>query len=328
MKYVEVITGVHSTNTVLAVAQKEKSLDTRIGMEDENGLQKFRMLIDDDRLQSLLDTLQNVLGAQPSTRIVVLPVEASLPLTEAEKNRKEKSATAARESLYDDVKKNARLDWNYVVLVFLSTVVASIGLINSNVAVVIGAMVIAPLLGPNLALSLGTALGDLQLMRRSLQTNLAGIFLAIFLSAILGVFWPSELDAPELLLRTDAKFDSIALALASGAAAALSLLTGLSSVLVGVMVAVALLPPAATLGLMLGSGNFSLAAGAGLLLAINIVCVNLSSNLVFLVKGISPRAWMEKQKAKKSMIYYVLGWLVVLLILAWFIFLRGNVSLN
>jgi uncharacterized hydrophobic protein (TIGR00341 family) len=295
-----------------------------VGLEDENGLQKFRMLIDDERLQSLLDTLQNVLGAQPSTRIVVLPVEASLPITEAEKNRKEKSATASRESLYVDVRKNARLDWNYVVLVFLSTVVASIGLLNNNVAVVIGAMVIAPLLGPNLALSLGTALGDLLLMRRSLQTNLAGIFLAVFLSAVLGIFWPSELEAPELLLRTEAQFDSIALALASGAAAALSLITGLSSILVGVMVAVALLPPAATLELMLGSGNFTLAAGAGLLLAINVVCVNLSSNLVFLVKGISPRSWMEKQKAKKSMIIYVGGWLLMLGLLMYLIYLRDS----
>lgn len=324
MKYVEVITGVRSTKTVLAVAEKEKSYDTRVGVEDENGLQKFRMLIDDERLQSLLDTLQNVLGAQPSTRIVVLPVEASLPLTEAQKNRKDKSATAARESLYVDVRKNAMLDWNYVVLVFLSTVVASIGLLNNNVAVVIGAMVIAPLLGPNLALSLGTALGDLLLIRRSLQTNFAGIFLAVFLSAVLGIFWPSELTAPELLLRTEAQFDSIALALASGAAAALSLITGLSSILVGVMVAVALLPPAATLGLMLGSGNFTLAAGAGLLLAINIVCVNLSSNLVFLVKGISPRSWMEKQKAKKSMIIYVVGWLIMLGLLMYFIYLRDS----
>jgi len=192
------------------------------------------------------------------------------------------------------------------------------------VAVVIGAMVIAPLLGPNLALSLGTALGDLLLIRRSLQTNLAGIFLAVFLSAVLGIFWPSELTAPELLIRTEAQFDSIALALASGAAAALSLITGLSSILVGVMVAVALLPPAATLGLMLGSGNFTLAAGAGLLLAINIVCVNLSSNLVFLVKGISPRSWMEKQKAKKSMIIYVVGWLVMLGLLMYFIYLRDS----
>jgi uncharacterized hydrophobic protein (TIGR00341 family) len=324
MKYVEIITGARSTKTVMAVAEKEKSYDTRVGLEDENGLQKFRMLIDDERLQSLLDTLQNILGAQPSTRIVVLPVEASLPITEAEKNRKEKSATASRESLYVDVRKNARLDWNYVVLVFLSTVVASIGLLNNNVAVVIGAMVIAPLLGPNLALSLGTALGDLLLMRRSLQTNLAGIFLAVFLSAVLGIFWPSKLEAPELLLRTEAQFDSIALALASGAAAALSLITGLSSILVGVMVAVALLPPAATLELMLGSGNFTLAAGAGLLLAINVVCVNLSSNLVFLVKGISPRSWMEKQKAKKSMIIYVGGWLLMLGLLMYLIYLRDS----
>jgi uncharacterized membrane protein len=75
---------------------------------------------------------------------------------------------------------------------------------------------------------------------------------------------------------------------------------------------------------MLGSGNFTLAAGAGLLLAINVVCVNLSSNLVFLVKGISPRSWMEKQKAKKSMIIYVGGWLLMLGLLMYLIYLRDS----
>lgn len=211
--------------------------------------------------------------------------------------------------------KNSRLGPNYLILVMLSTVVAAIGLIEDNVAVVIGAMVIAPLLGPNLALSLGTALGDVPLMRRSVRTVLVGILLAVALTAILGWLWPTELSSREVLSRTEAGLDSVLLALASGAAAALSVTTGLSSVLVGVMVAVALLPPAATVGLMLGQGEPGLALGAALLLAINVVSVNLASKIVFFFKGIRPRKWLEKEKAKRAMVAYVLVWILTLAVL-------------
>lgn len=315
MKYVEIIADASSSDTVSAIAEKVKVVDFRLGVVGKDGMQQMRMLVSDEKLQQTLDTLQNVLGAQPTARIIVLCVEASLPKLEEEENKKQDSATTARELLYEEVEKGARLDLNYCLLVILSTIVAAIGLIENNVAVVIGAMVIAPLLGPNLALSLGTALGDVTLMRKSAYTLFVGILLAVALSEFFGVFWPSALNSHELMSRTYATLDAILLALASGAAAALSLTTGLSGVLVGVMVAVALLPPAATLGIMLGAGNFKLAIGAGLLLAVNIVCVNLSSKIVFFLKGVHPRTWLEKEKANKAMLQYVLGWLVTLLIL-------------
>ncbi|QTA80982.1 DUF389 [Desulfonema limicola] len=322
MKYVEIIADSGSSETIFAIAKKAKAQDFRLGSAGNDNMRQIRVLVSDDKLQLLLDTLQNILGAQPTARIIVLPVESSLPKPDDEKREKEDSAVAAREALYEGVEKSARLDLNFAVLVILSTLVAAIGMIENNVAVVIGAMVIAPLLGPNLALSFGTALGDINLMRKSAQTLFAGLILAVGMSVVLGAFWPQALTSTELLARTEAGMDSVALALASGAAAALSLTTGLSSVLVGVMVAVALLPPAATLGLMLGDGNISLAIGAGLLLAINIVCVNLSSKIVFFVKGIRPRTWLEKEKAKRAMVIYVLGWCITLLILIFFIYMR------
>jgi uncharacterized hydrophobic protein (TIGR00341 family) len=326
MKYVEVIAGAGSSDTVLAIAEKAKAQDFRLGVAGEDGMRQMRMLVGDDKLQSVLDNLQTVLGAQPTARIVVLAVEASLPKPEEEQRKQEDSAIAAREALYEEVGRRTRLDLNFLVLVMLSTVVAAIGLIENSVAVVIGAMVIAPLLGPNLALSLGTALGDIPLMRKSAQTLLAGILLAVLLSAAIGAFWPAALSSPELMARTEVGLDSVALALASGAAAALSLTTGLSSVLVGVMVAVALLPPAATLGITLGQMNAALAVGAGLLLAVNVVCVNLASKIVFFVKGIRPRTWLEKEKARRAMVVYVLGWLVTLLILISVIYVRRSLS--
>lgn len=322
MKYVEVVANAGSNATIMAIAEKVMAEDFRLGAVGEDGMQQMRLVVPDDKLQLTVDTLQSVLGAQPNARILVLAIEASLPKPEPEKGKREGSATAVREVLYEGIEKSARLDLNFLILVMLSTIVSAIGLIENNTAVVIGAMVIAPLLGPNLALSLGTALGDIPLVRKSALTLLAGILLAVLLSAVIGGFWPSELSSPELISRTEVGLDSVALALASGAAAALSLTSGLSSVLVGVMVAVALLPPSATLGIMLGQGNIGPALGASLLLAVNVVCINLASKIVFLLKGIHPRKGLEKKKAKRAMVAYVLGWLVTLAILILAIYVR------
>jgi len=208
------------------------------------------------------------------------------------------------------------------LLVFLSTVVVAIGLIEDNVAVVIGAMVIAPLLGPNIALALGAALGDMPLMWKAIKTTLAGLATALLFSILIGIFWPLNASSQELMARTDVGLDSVVLALASGAAAVISLTTGLASVLVGVMVAVALLPPTATLGIMLGSGQTKLAVGAALLLAVNIVCVNLAAKIVFWVRGVKPRSWLEKQKANQSMVTYLVIWVLSLTFLLVVIFIR------
>ncbi len=329
MKYVEVVAKPTSSETVEKIAAKEKALDFRAGAVGEDGMQYMRLVVPDERLQAVLDALQNVLGAQPSARIMVLAVEAALPKPVEDESGsgegKTASAIAARETLAEEAERNARLDRDYLLLVALSTVVAAIGLVKDNVAVVIGAMVIAPLLAPNLALSLGTSLGDIKLVRKSVQKLAAGIALAVALSAAMGAVLSVDLSSPELLTRTDAGLESIVLALASGAAAALSISTGLPAILVGVMVAVALLPPATTLGLMLGHGDFTLATGAGLLLAVNVVCVNLASKVVFLLKGVRPRTWSEKERAKRSMTVYIVAWLVALAVLVLAIYLRAAV---
>jgi uncharacterized hydrophobic protein (TIGR00341 family) len=326
MKYIEIVADSSSADTVSDVAKKHEVTDFRLGVVGPDKMQPMRLLVADDKIQPVLDSLQNLLDTQPSARIVVLPVEIALPKPSEEERKEEDSATAAREALYESVEKDTRLDLNFVVLVILSTVVAAIGLIKNNVAVVIGAMVIAPLLGPNLAFGFGTALGDISLIRKSALTNSAGIVLVVALSVAIGFFWPFDVTSPVLAALTRVGLDSVVLALASGAAAALSLTTGLSSVLVGVMVAVALLPPAVTLGLMLGYGNNTLAIGAGLLLAINVVCVNLASRVVFFVKGIHPRTWWEKEKAKRATFIYILVWFVTLIILLFFIYGRRTLA--
>jgi uncharacterized hydrophobic protein (TIGR00341 family) len=314
MKLIEVIVDEIVTETVADIATKHNAVDFRLAQRNEEGRQAMRILLQDEMVQSTLDALQAVVSSYPTSRIIVFPVETTLPLPE-EIKAKRKTTSTSREALYDSVSKDVKLNSNFIVLVILSTVVAAIGLIENNVAVVIGAMVIAPLLGPNIALGLGTALGDVDLMRKALITNLVGVGICVILSILIGLSWPFDIDSPELMARTNVGLDSLALALASGAAAALSLTTGLSSVLVGVMVAVALLPPAATFGLMLGHGQYQLAVGALLLLIANVVCLNLATKIVFWLKGISPRTWWQKEKAKRAMRVYILVWLTGLTIL-------------
>lgn len=88
------------------------------------------------------------------------------------------------------------------------------------------------------------------------------------------------------------------------------------------MVAVALLPPAVTVGLMVGHGEFNLAIGAGLLLAVNMVCVNLATKIVFLAKKVNPRTWWQKEQARRAMMVYLIIWLVTLIILIFAIYMR------
>lgn len=315
MKIVEVIAEKGSGETLEALAEKVKAADFRRLEVDENGMQRYRLCIADNELQRVLDRLQTLLGAQPTARILVLPVEISLPKAEDPERRVEDASPAAREAIFDEMEKNSRLDRNYILLVLLSTVVAAVGLIENNVAVLVGAMVIAPLLGPNLALSFGTALGDKHLVSRASIALGVGTALAIAFSALIGYFWPEPIDSYELESRTRVGLDSVALALAAGAAGALSLTAGVSSVLVGVMVAVALLPPAAAVGLSLGQGNWHAAEGAALLLGINIVCLNIAAKLVLLARGYRPRKYYDKERAKRATIRVLVGWLVTLALL-------------
>lgn len=324
MKLVEVIANTALGDAITDIAESLEVKGFRVAVVSPEQTQIIRLLVPDEQLQAVLDKLQVATGSQHDARIMVLPLDVSLPeLPEAER-KKEDAAATAREVLYSSVDKGVQLNLNYVVLVVLSTIVAAIGLIENNGAVVIAAMVIAPLLGPNLALALGTALGDTDLIRRALKTGVAGIALAIALSSAIGAIWPVHVISRQLLARTDVGIDSVALALASGAAAVLSLTSGLSSVLVGVMVAVALLPPAAAVGLTLGHGRIDLAEGATLLLAVNVVCVNLASKVVFLLKGIRPRTWWQKEKARRATATYMLIWVVTLLFLVLLIYVRRS----
>ena len=326
MKIVEVVADDSYIDSIKNIVKKNDVPDFWIVSSESEGRKVVRILVKPEQRQTILDALQGILSTSLSARVVVIPIEATLPREEEpdEKTKIISTTETTREELYNSIGKNARLNRTYLLLIFLSTVVVAIGLLKDNVTVVIGAMVIAPLLGPNLAMALGTALGDTDLMWKAFKTGLAGMSLALGLSILIGIFWPLNVESRELLARTYVGLDSAVLAMASGAAAVISLTSGIPSILVGVMVAVALLPPAATMGLMLGAGQTDLAYGAAFLLAVNIVAINLSAKLAFLIQGIKPRTWLEKKKAKQSMLSYIIIWVLTLAALLFVIYFHPD----
>lgn len=275
----------------------------RLFEPDETGNRLLKVFFGNKETQKFIDELQSVCEGREGWRILVLPVEATAPPLDEDTNGdtdKQNGQVALREEIYQDVASGASLSIDFFILTLASTVVAAIGLNENSVAAVIGAMVIAPLLGPILTFSFAAALGDIRLLIRASSAAgfglAAGIGAAAFISLILEVDYSSA----ELMSRAVVGLDSMALALAAGAAAALSIVTGVSSALVGVMVAVALLPPAAAVGMFLGAGNLEFAARSALLLFVNIICIMVSSQAVFAYKGIRPRTWIEQRSAKQA----------------------------
>jgi uncharacterized hydrophobic protein (TIGR00341 family) len=225
------------------------------------------------------------------------------------------SPRISREELYQQVNEGAQLTRTFVVLVALSAVVAAVGVAYNNVTVVIGAMVIAPLLGPNVALSLATALGDIDLAKSAAKTDLVGILVALAIAIPIAFLVRVDPQVGEIQTRLHVQLKDVVLALASGSAGVLSITTGAPAALIGVMVAVALLPPLVTFGLLVGAGDRELAMRALLLFITNVICVNLAGVVTLLVQNVRPRTWWEADRAKKAIKIAISLWVFLLLML-------------
>lgn len=330
-KIVEVTAPAPLADELCALAER-RDVDVLRVWQASKGKCTVTLLAADDLRQTLLDDIHARLEDEDGWRVLVLDVSAVIPDPQQEEDDEDrvvdKSDTRSREELYNEVAKGARLDATRLLLVVISALVASAGMVKGSVAVVIGAMVIAPLIGPLLALTLATTLGDAQLILRAARSAGLGVAVSILGGLAFALLFPFDPAAPEIVSRTEVGFDNVGLALASGAAAALSLTAGVSGALVGVMVAVALLPPAATVGMLLGKGLASAASGAALLLAVNVAAVTLAGQLVLLAQGVRPRTWYENKNAKQSVRISLVFWTCALAALGLLIWLRGRTFLG
>ncbi len=304
--------------TALRAIRAADPIDYTVIPMEQKDRRYVSVFLRDGSRQTLIDNLQACLEGEKDWRITLVPIEATIPKLQENEGRKTEKKTqrklALREEIYHEVSANAKLDRDFLIFVILSTIVAAVGLHSNSVAGVIGAMVIAPLLGPILGFSLGAALGDRELLFGAAKTLGVGVAVALVASILLSVVIPVDLTSRELMSRVEVRLDGMALAIAAGSAAALSMTRGADATLVGVMVAAALLPPGAAVGLFLGIGEWALASRAALLLALNVASLVLSALAVFRLRGIRPRLWLERKDADRAVAINIALSILLLLI--------------
>jgi len=219
--------------------------------------------------------------------------------------------TIAREELVARAKDLAPSTRTYVVLTLVSTIIAAAGLLLDSPATVVGSMVIAPLLGPAMSASVGTVVDDEDLFRRGVYLQLVGVVLAVAGAAAFAFFVkytnvvPPGLDVltlSEVSERLRPDFLSLVVALGAGVAGVFSLMTGVSSALVGVAIAVALIPPAATVGIGVAWGVPTLAVGSGVLVLVNVLSINLAALVVLWYSGYRPQRFFEVGQARSALV--------------------------
>lgn len=293
-----------------------------------------KVLLKAENTETVINDLQNYLSTRLALRLVILPVEATLPRPEEPPGEEEKTPAEKSpqrisvEELYQKLITGTKVSKGYLVMTALASIVAALGLLKNDVAVIIGSMVIAPLLIPNKALALATALADYKLAKKAFFANSVGFFTVLFIGLIMGIFMKVDPSIPQIASRSNVSHYYIFLALASGVAGAYSITSGVVEALVGVMVAVALLPPLVASGLLAGAGEWIDATGSMLLFLVNVVSINLTAVVTFVLQDIRPQNWWEAEKAKKAVRIAVAVWIVLLFLLAIMILFEQKIKLS
>jgi uncharacterized hydrophobic protein (TIGR00341 family) len=284
-------------------------------------------------VEPVLERLREV-GIDESTYTVVLDVrtvvsrdferlEERYTETEDRERIAREDLVAAAEDLVPSVS-------TFLVMTVVSAVIATAGLLLDSPAVVVGSMVIAPLIGPAMATSVGTVVVDDEMFTRGVKLQVVGVVLSVASAAAFAWFVrtvnlvPPVLDVttiPEVRERLAPDFLSLVVAIGAGIAGSLSLTAGVSSALVGVMIAVALIPPAATVGIGIAWGRPMVSVGSGVLVLVNLLSINLAALLVLRYSGYRPTDWFQLEAARGATIRRVSVMAVAIVLLS--VFLGG-----
>jgi uncharacterized hydrophobic protein (TIGR00271 family) len=191
--------------------------------------------------------------------------------------------------LFVSLRDNARVTPSYQVLIVLSVLLALAGMYANSAPVIIGAMILAPLMSPIVSLAMGLARSDSSLIRASLRTLLVGVAWGLACGIVMAWVTPLEIPTAEMQARMSPTLLDLMIAVLSGVACAYAnAKEEIAKSLAGVAIAVALVPPLSVVGIGLGWGDWSMAAGASLLLVTNLVGIALAASATFLVLGFAP----------------------------------------
>lgn len=201
------------------------------------------------------------------------------------------------------------LDINYLVLILSSCIIATLGLLSNSAAVIIGAMIVAPLMLPIRGLAFGAVEGNVVIFRKGLIAVAVGTILAIILAWLLGSLVGLPDFGSEVLARSKPTLLDLGIAIAAGGISGFAKVQPkVSGTLAGTAIAVALMPPICVIGLGLSQGNWALSLGASLLYVTNLLGITLSCMLTFLIAGYTPL-----NRARKA-ILWALGLTAILIV--------------
>ena len=205
---------------------------------------------------------------------------------------------ATRAAIRESAVSGATLSGSYLTMNLAAALIAGFGLIENSPAVIIGAMLIAMLYGPIIGIALALAEANLQLLRSALLAEVVGALLVLAAGLLIGISTRDITIGSEILGRTSPNLVDLLIALVGGLAGGFTFVsTGLSSVVVGVAIATALVPPLTTCGILLARNLPTLAAGAFFLFLANFTAIALGGMIVFLLAGLHPAAADKTKKA-------------------------------
>ena len=198
-------------------------------------------------------------------------------------------STSRQTEVYRSMQAAALPTIDFFVLITLAATIAMLGLLQNSAAVIIGAMLVAPLMSPILAMGMALVQGDLRLLATAAESTTKGIVLAIVVGTIFTFISPLDAATSEIMARTSPNLLDLMVALASGAAAGYAISRKeVAAALPGVAIAAALVPPLCVVGYGIGAAQLLLAGGALLLFSTNLVAIIFAAAIVFLLLGFHP----------------------------------------
>jgi uncharacterized hydrophobic protein (TIGR00271 family) len=286
MRLVRALVTEENRESVLE-ALREKDIDFVLtdGDEESVGTSIVEFPVPTDGLGDALDAVRDA-GLRDEYIVILSAENAITPHAEALWDRYATDYDPLRPpELRSKARDLSQDPASYAAMIFLSAIIAAVGLLVDSTAIMIGSMVIAPLVGPALTAAVGGITGDRAMVVDSVRIQalglVAGVLGAIVLSAFLRYsgYMPTALDLDAIGLigaRMAPGLPSVLVGAAAGAAAALALTTKGSNTLVGVMIAAALIPAAAVVGIAIVWGESLIALGSAALLVSTMAVVNLS----------------------------------------------------
>ncbi|MGB5551497.1 MAG: DUF389 domain-containing protein, partial [Thermoanaerobaculia bacterium] len=219
-----------------------------------------------------------------------------------------------RSDVYSQMAEAARADVDFYALISLSSGIALFGLLLDSSAVIIGAMLVAPLMSPILSLAQGIVQGNPHLIQRAGASTFKGTAVSIGVSTVLTLLLPVAQPTGEILARVRPNLLDLGVALAAGAAAAYAVSRkSVAAALPGVAISVALVPPLCVVGFGLGTSKFDIAGGALLLFLTNLGGIVLVGVVVFLMMGFRPTRAERGVRARQATLFAVVGLVLVAL---------------